>query len=346
MQDEGETSDQSSVEPQSQTPDEKSDTATKTPNSIIDAVVAGGGEYVILRMETIPGLAVYDTMQKKIVNTLRLASDNFLFTAGGNIVLVYYPENNLLQTWSLETFEKLKTKPNPNGAIITRLTMGHSNDTQALIRFASGTEALDRAGMYLLDVANLQEVPRAAEAKLTTGHNGSYRDFIHQRADGSMRIVSEWASSHSPSGLGLYLLSDDSWTTTYDHTSVGYIAVGDDGLVYTQNGNIYNSQLTKIGNLSGLSLIPGIGGTLFLGISSDGSMQVYASGSTAPLGPGGSFPGLKNQDTFRAMSGAWATGPYVFDRHIVFDPTHGYLVLIPPENDRIIGMVQDCKELD
>ena len=315
-------------------PGQASETITKTPNSITDAVVAGGGKYVILEMQAFPGLAVYDADEKKIIHTFRLASDNFLYAAGGNVVLVYYPENNLLQTWNLETFEKLKTKPNPNGAIVTYMTMGHSNGNRALIRYAVGTEALDRASMYFLDTTTLQEIPVKGEGNRLLGHNSSYRDFIHQRTDGVMQIVSEWATSHSPSGLGVFLLTDNSWTTVYDHTSVGYIAVGDDGLIYTQSGGIYNSQLTKIGDLPGTKLIPGIGGTLFLGITDNGSMQVYASGSITPIGPVGDFPGLSGNS--QAISGAWARTPFVFDRHIVFDPSHGRIILIPPEHDRVI----------
>jgi len=324
-------------------PGQAYETTTKTPHSITDAVVAGGGKYVILKMQAFPGLAAYDADEKKIVHTLRLGSDNFLYTAGGNVVLVYYPENNLLQTWNLETFEKLKTKPNAKGAIVTYMTMGHSNGNRALIRYAVGTEALDRAGMYLLDTTTLQEIPVKGEGNRLLGHNSSYRDFIHQRTDGTMQIVSEWATSHSPSGLGVFLLADSSWTSVYDHTSVGYIAVGDDGLIYTQSGSIYNSQLTKIGDLPGEKLIPGIGGALFLGISDSGSMQVYASGSITPIGPVGDFPGLSEGS--QAISGARGRTPFVFDRHIVFDPSHGRIILIPSEHDRVIQRDFDLEQL-
>lgn len=317
---------------------------TKTPNPIIDALVANGGQYLILKMQSFPGLAVYDTNEQKIVHMLRLATDNFLYTAGGDIVLVYFPENNLLQTWSLKTFEELKTKPNPNGSIVTRMTMGHSNDKRALVRYSVGTGALDHAGMYLLDVPTLQEIPLENGDQTTRLRNGVYRDYIHQRTDGTLKIVSEWATSHSPTGLGAYILSHNSWTHAYEHDSEGYIAVGDDGLIYTQRGNIFNSQLTKIGNISGAKLIPGIGGALFLGVFDDGSMQVYASGSINAIGPIGNFPGLGNDEVNRAMSGAWANSPYIFDRHIVFNPRDGYIIFIPPENDRIIQRGFDLKQ--
>ncbi len=333
------------LQTEEQTLNEQDEVEIETSGIIIDTLVAGGGKYVILRMQSIPGLAIYDTAEKKIVNTIRLASDNFLYAAGGNILLIYFPENNLLQTWDIETLEKLKTKANPKGPIITRITMGHNNDSRAFVRYASGTDALDRAGAYVLDIITLQEIPFELSGERTTIHNGVYRDFVHQRTDGSMHLISEWATSHTPTGLGAFVLSNDSWTTAYEHKSAGYVAVGDDGLVYTQSGDIYSSQLIKIGNISGEKLIPGIGGSLFLGIANDGSMQVYASGTTTPMGPVGNFPGLESRDDYQAMSGGWAKTPYVFDRHIIFNPIHGYIILIPPENNRIIQRSFDLVQL-
>ncbi|WP_129633646.1 hypothetical protein [Candidatus Oscillochloris fontis] len=195
---------------------------------------------------------------------------------------------------------------------------------------------MEPVGTYLLNVQNLQDIPNPEENFQSAGNNMSYRDFIHQRTNGSMQIISEWASSHSPTGLGLFLFSDNTWKTMYEHESVGYIAIGDDSLIYTQSENIYNSQLTQINSLPGLNLIPGIGGTLFLGIASDGSIQIYSSGSTTPIGPGGSFPGFENEENVRSMYGQWAEDPYVFDRHVIFNPILDYIILIPPENDRII----------
>jgi hypothetical protein len=72
-------------------------------------------------------------------------------------------------------------------------------------------------------------------------------------------------------------------------------------------------------------------------------MQVYASGSTTPIGPVGDFPRLGQNS--ESMSDNWANTPYVFDRHIVFDPKHGRIILIPPENDRIIQRDFDLNQL-
>lgn len=321
--------------------EEATGNVTKTPESIADAVVAGGGKFVIVKMQSLHALAVYDADEQKIVHMLRLPSANFLYTAGGNVVLVYYPENTLLQTWSLRTFEKLKTKPNPVGAVVCNMTMGHSNGSRAFIRYAVGTEPLDQASVYLLNTSTLRQIPSTSGRSRV--ENSSYRDFIHQRADGAMRFISDWDTSSSPSGLGIFLRSGDSWTSLYEHESVGYIATGDDGRLYTGRGNIYTNQLRKIGALPNKRLVPGIGGALFLAVDNDGNMQVYASGSTTPLGPAGVFPGLDKNVDWRSET--WAKTTFLFDRRVIFDPTHGRLILIPLSNDTIIQRSFDLKTL-
>jgi len=325
--------------------DKKAEIITKSPNPITNAVVAGSGNYIILKMENLPGLTVYSTFEKKFIHTFRLDSDNILYTAGGDAVLVYYPETNLLQSWSLVTYDKLMTKSNPKGVIITNMTMGHSNTRYAFIRYCTKKEPLGNASLYILDVERLKELTIPSDKKPTYTHNTSYRDFVHHRTDGMMRKISEWCTSNSPTGLGLFTISGRMWTFKYEHESEGYIAVGDDGFLYTQTGKIYNSQLTETGDIPGSKLIPAIGGSFFLGIADDGSMQVYASESTTPIGPLDKFPGLDNEQIKQTMSGAWAKTSYTFDCHIVFDPTHSYIVIIPPENDRIITRSFELKDI-
>lgn len=305
-------------------------TVTKMAGLITDLRVAGGGKWVVLRMQASSDLAIYDTGEMKIVRTLRLGDSEFRFSAGGNVVLAYYPGTNLLESWDIESGNKLKSRLNPKGVQITNITMGCSNDKKALIRYATSTEALGHVGLFFLNVDTLQEF--AFENKELSPHNRNYRNIVHQRADSQMQTISEWATSHSPSGLGLFRLSGDAWTFRYEHDTVGYIAVGDDGHLYTGNGGVYNQELTRIHSLKGVWPIPGIGGALFLGLSSDGQMQVYQAGAATPIVSVGRFPG-----SLEAMGDlARHRNSLSLDRHVVFAPERAYLLLVPPEHDRIV----------
>lgn len=316
---------------------------TATPGPIVDAIVAGGGSRLVLRIEASPSLTIYDADSQELARTLRLPSSNFLYTAGDQTVLVYFPENNLFQTWDLGTGQKLKSKLNSMGATVTCMTMGHSNGGFAWIRWAEGTDALDRAGSYLLDTTSLEMVEPYESEGGRRGHNSSYRDRVHQRADGQMRLVSEWATSHSPTGLGLFVLSSEGWQTRYEHDTVGTILVGDDGLLYTQEGTIYNSQLTKVATIAGRKLIPAIGGRFFLGVGGDGSMQVYSSGTTSPVTVLGTFPGLQPGDRSFSHPASMRAG-FTLDRHVVLDPRNRRILLIPLTHEKVIYRYFDLEE--
>ena len=162
--------------------------------------------------------------------------------------------------------------------------------------------------------------------------NTCYRDIVHQRADAHMQTISEWATSHSPSGVGLFRLSGDSWTSIYEHNSVNYIVVSDDGYLYTGSGAVYNRELTRLHSLKEVWPMTVIGGTLFLGLSSDGQMQVYQAGQATPIVSLGRFPGSREAIGHSTRN----KNSLSIDRHIVLAPGKNYLLLVPPEHDRII----------
>lgn len=325
-------------------PEDIRETTTQTPKPIIDATIAKGGKLMVYRMQDLPVLAVYNLETRAVDRMIKLPTRDFLYATGGNVALVYAKENNLLSTWDLNTGEKIKIKPNPEGAIICRLTMGHSNDALALVRSAVGTGALDRASQYLLDVSKLQVIPWQDEEtnRSTTGHNGSFRDYVHQRANADLTIISEWCTSHSPSGLGAYRRSGNKMESRYDHTSTGYISVGDDNKLYSETGQMFTSELRELGAIQGQQLFPGIGGALTLGMDRAGKLHVYIAGTTAPIAPVGDFPKAPGD---QPRGNAWAATPFTFDRRILFNPMIGQVVLIPETNQEIIQRSFNLKSM-
>ncbi|MCA9986343.1 MAG: hypothetical protein KDE59_18670 [Anaerolineales bacterium] len=304
---------------------------TKLPYPIVDTRIACGGQLILLRLQAFAGIAVYDVQARAIAQIIGLASTNFIYASGGSTLLVYYPETNLFESWDLLTYENRRTRPNAVGSTVAYVTMGHSDGQRALVRYAIGTDALDRTGSYLLDAVTLEPIPGDEEAR-ENGRNISYRTNVQQRSDGALQYVSEWATGQSPTGLAVFLITDTTWTTRYEHTTAGYVAVGDDGFLYTGNGGIYNTQLTEIANVSGTYPIPAIGGGLFLGLSSNGMMQIYQSATESPIGPAGMFP-IETDDNMQMRE---LSRLAQFDRHIIFSIVDDYIILIPPGGDELI----------
>ncbi|MFP6895514.1 MAG: hypothetical protein VCA38_02840 [Roseibacillus sp.] len=310
------------------------DQVTRTPEAIEDFVVADGGGLLVFKLTGLGGLVLYDTAQKKISKIIKLPSDNFIYGAGGKTAVCYFPENNIVQSWDLKTYKKTKTKPNPMSGPILRILMGHSRGDVAFCRYSEGTDALDRAQCFLLDTGSLLTVL----PDISTD-NTSYRDDVRLRADGDLGHVTEWATSHSPSGVSILVRTGKGYELKDEHDSEGYLVPGDDGRVYTGTGKILSSDLTMSGQIKGQLLFPGIGGSLVLGVDDRGKITAYGAGTTTPIGPVGDFPDWpKDQDLDYRFR-----GNRNLDKLLVFNPLAGNIIFIPPTNDRIIQRSFDLK---
>jgi hypothetical protein len=165
------------------------------------------------------------------------------------------------------------------------------------------------------------------------------------------------------SGKCYRIASQGELKSRYSHNSAGYLAIGDDGLVYSGAGEIFDpsgaaagpfADIPSVGKVEGMSLIPGIGGLFFLGVNDQGMLRVFQSGvpSPAPLGLIGRFPEWDSPrvvDNPRPdLSGGhkqlpgmwrdeqWSLTPLTFDRRVLFAPGDGYLVFLPRSGKTLI----------
>lgn len=321
----------------------KAEKTLKLPAEIAAIEVAGGGRYLVARLHDTAALTVVDLFKGEIAKHIRLPTSDFLFAAGGNIALVYLRGDNLLQTYDLATFERRKTKPNPFGPAIINLVMGYGNSGLALVRHSVGTEALSQASLSLLDTTKLEAVqaPKSQDRALIQTRNISYRDHVHYRANRLMDMVSEWVTSMSPNGLGLFIRRGRAFEHRYQHDSFGYLAIGDDGRVYTESGKIYTNKLDPFGEPLGMKLIPGLGGTLYLGLGTDGKLMLYEAGKTRPLGPLGEFPGWKTEGNSGLQQ--YDRDALLFDQRIIFTPTYGRIAFVSLDDLSIVLRPFDLK---
>ena len=310
------------------------DKITKTPETIESYAVADGGRLLVMKLKGLGGLVLYDTTEQKISKIIKLPSEDFLFSAGGTTAVCYFPENNILQSWDLKSFARIKAKPNPMSGPITRIQMGHSRNDLAFCRYSEGTARHDFVKSFLLDTSSLQSAAPDFESR-----NATYRDEIATRANGDLGLVSEWNISLSPRGVSLLIRSGKKFETAYEHASEGYLFPGDDGKLYTGTGKIFSSGLKQIGELKGQFLFPGIGGSMTLGLNDQGKLTAYQAGSTTPIGPVGNFPDWPENTNFIHRQ----IGDENRDRLLVFNPLAGQIIFIPQTNDRIIQRSFDLK---
>ena len=122
-------------------PTEAADGAVVPLPASADAVcVGGGGRFVILRLPATRQLAVFDATAGKVAKYLPLAEDGALFAAGMTKLFVLNPTANVIQRWSLLTFEKETTVASPVGGTPKRLLMGHASDGPLYVAGARGDD--------------------------------------------------------------------------------------------------------------------------------------------------------------------------------------------------------------
>lgn len=316
------------------------DSETKTPAVIDEALVAGGGRYLVLKLREMPALAVYDTWKGEMAGNLRLPSSQFVYAAGGDLAVVYFDEDNLLQTWDLAKLEKKLTKPNPVSGRVKNLLMGSARGDQAVVQFqASGSSTGDH---YLLNTRTLQPVNKGGQPVMWRGHHSYFEHPGYLRANRDLTILTEWSRSGSPSGVTVHTRRGNEFTAKNEHTSAGFLAPGEDNRIYTGIGDLYSTDAVKVGSISGQSLFPGVGGGFYLGLrQEDGRISVYPCGKASPLCQWGVFPdwNKESQDQMRYVRSD-AMPP---DRRIVFLPTIGRIVMLPLDNQRVVMKKFDLK---
>ncbi|MBN1967682.1 MAG: zinc ribbon domain-containing protein, partial [Anaerolineae bacterium] len=72
----------------------------KLPEDVEAIQVAGAGRYLCLKLRDLPAISVLDTFEARLVKHIRMPSTEFMFAAGGNVVLVYLPDDHIFRTYA------------------------------------------------------------------------------------------------------------------------------------------------------------------------------------------------------------------------------------------------------
>jgi len=104
------------------------------PGIVQHATLGGNGRYVIMSFEEVPKLVVYDTIKAELVGELDLpASQDVIFAAGGQILLVYHLQENRFEAYGLPHLVKLATKEAGAAFKLRYLVMGCGEGRAAMV---------------------------------------------------------------------------------------------------------------------------------------------------------------------------------------------------------------------
>ena len=351
------------------------DVTTKLPAKCEECQIAGGGQYLVMKLKSTRGLSVYDAKTQKLT-TIELPEDDFLYAAGGDTAFVYLKEANELQTWRISTGKMIKAKGFADKPNIQTLLMGHSRGDLALLRMgrnpATGVFSQDN----LVDTTEI----KMTQVRYSTGAGPAGRnwDNAQVRANGDMSRMVEWMPNTNPGPTSAAVLSrtDTGYQMVSTYNMPASLIPGDDGRIYSPLGNTiepnpdynpnFGGQPFKMStNIKGKALIPAVGAQFVLGVTREGGLTLYAARSTDAIAPLGDFPGWDPvKPEVRPGFGGGFTGPdgmlirqedigpgaigegknsLTLDRRICFAPGLDHIVFLPHSNDKVVQRKFDLK---
>ena len=296
--------------------------------------VGGGGRLLIINLPKVKQIAVFDVSEAKVVKYLPAASEKVLLASGMDKLLVAYPETNVIQRWSLTTFEKelTATLPGTAGLTTSNIAMGNASNGPLLVQ---GIDWPRLGEWYLFDVITMKEVKGGPDrhGTLACSQRG---DKVHASSDGRTIVV-----NRPNGGASIVSVRGAQWT----HVPASWrdrwpaFPSADGNTVYGV-GEMCTPGGKRIGEQAGRGTryyVPAVHGPLVLTITDKVdvhdtkrgfSLAVHAPRDISPMFHLPTFEPIR---TLFVPNVGWA-----IDSHVFFIPQAKVVAVLPRASDKIM----------
>ena len=306
------------------------------PSTVEDACFGGGGRFFILHLPKERKLAIFDVNEARIVKYLPLADDNIRFAAGMDKLFVVYIDKNLIQRFSLATFEKEVLVPLPVEGQVKSIATGPAAAGLLLVRYGeqptpgvSPVVFIDPVTFKRRDIGKQMPFHSADEA-------------YHYRASPDGSVFGGWVTSQTQS-MSSIVVTGDSAKVFGGPMSGSVVPAADNTLVSA--GGLFTSECRPLeGDKSNPKFrlrVPSLTGRYYLTCPGGGGAQhntgvdagkpttVYLIGDARPLAV------LSGVELF-VSNEAWTRSDFTQDKRILFVPDAKLIALIPASGDRLV----------
>lgn len=303
------------------------------PGPIRDACVAGGGRYLIFHCASKRKIAVFDVNTLKIEKQITLNSDDVLFAASMEKLLVIYPDEKVVIRYSLATFKletdlNLEVRQRPNAAAMGSATAG------PLI--LGGVPAQNNASNMVLTFLDLDTMKEVAIDKAEGDFKVKFGAAANLRVSADGRTLGAWYINLRPSGLQIARLAGNTIGGSYVGETVGHVTPGPDGqTIFTEKG-MYTLKGEPTGRRE--AAVPAVHGNWFVTLAPNAKgpegahrVSVWEAGKTAPLVERDDLPGFDGKrDPFERDNPTLA-----LDRRLFLVSEAKILVVVPPAANKL-----------
>ena len=243
----------------------------RMPYTIIDAKLAYFGALAMIRFEDQRKLGVFNLSQCQFQTFITLKSNSFIYACAGDLLLVYYPDFKMFESWDLSTFEKINSqKLALDKGFITHMETGAVAKTRAFISGSVGGGSLDRRFYGILDLKTL----KADIYEKGYFRNSSYRDRINLRPNNAMTKVLIWNRDFELIDLNEKEPKSQNRSSSYG----AFNFTNDENFIVSSGGDIVTPQGQKLKTYKGSTLFPVLGADFY--IEYTGNIHGYSSGSS------------------------------------------------------------------
>jgi len=206
-----------------------------------NVVVGGGGRYVILHQPKLKKLAIFDVNAADVVGHIPVNESDAKFAAGMEDVVVVLPHAGTMERWNLKSLQRDVAVTMPVNGVIRSIAMGSASRGPLLVHTAAATEELSPASFALVNVETMRLAN--SEIKPTVHMTSFYRDLWHVRASANGKVFGMWCTSHHPTGMGAFVVSNSEAKTYFTNNSFGHVVPGPDGRLLFTGAGLYSPEL-------------------------------------------------------------------------------------------------------
>lgn len=315
------------------------------PGKASDIVAADSGNILVITLDNIAKIALFDNRTLTIRGYLPLAPGPSVVAANADTVFIYYSVGNTLMSYRLTDLSRISSGKSPFPDTILNMVGGCASRGPLLVIYKNAQNMMD-SEFGLLDPRSLRQL------KLNHGDDSERHAFLsggsnHLRASANGEVFGNTKPGTSPSGYSV-LTVGRTFTAFYEHSSLGVVIPSWDGaFIYTANG-IYRPPFSPVSvektNYSRVtSFIPAHHPNYCLKVNatyesrprkpSDGPVcAISAAGSSIPL--------VSIDDEFQEIilgeSAAYYRDKITLDKRFHFLPTLKRLVTLAASDDRLV----------
>jgi hypothetical protein len=271
-------------------------TEIKLPAVVGQTATAAGGRYILALLPSVRQIAVFDVNQAKVIKYIAMPSDDVVFTAGAEKLVVYLQEKKIIKRYSLETFEAELTVQLDIGGRVAAMTMGNNSSGPIVIAKEGGnTYHQQDLGLAVIDLETLKKIEVNYASRPNATSEWRKNTVASASADGTIFFFS--------SGEGVVFEVNEDQVRFVgpagrsSNGRLGFRAMIDarGRYVYGSEG-IFTSELVQIGKSSGntwnMRRIPGINGDFYLEFNGGEDrkqdappppISIHLAGSETPL---------------------------------------------------------------